>query len=157
MCLGRSSVYNSIVDEAHCCDTSRSLRFLIGQRSKATSSEQGCKPTLVKGLLYRSDVWIQLPTELASFACTLQYWVLNTHIYTWPNGICVAELHTHKGETRHRFITVYTLRPDRCDPGPGRSHTDQAAIPGKSEMGGTVQNVNKIHEFSSCFRLLLNI
>ncbi len=38
------------VDEAHCCDTSRSLRLLIGlgQHSKATSSEQGCKPALVK-------------------------------------------------------------------------------------------------------------
>ena len=42
-----------VVDEAHCCDTSRSLWILIGQHSKATSSEQGCKPTLVKWLLYR--------------------------------------------------------------------------------------------------------
>ncbi len=31
------------VDEAHCCDTSRSLRILIGWHSKATSSKQGCK------------------------------------------------------------------------------------------------------------------
>ena len=64
---------DGVADEAHCCDTSRSLQILIGQHSKATSSEQGCKPILVKWLLYRSDVWIQLPTELACLACTLQY------------------------------------------------------------------------------------
>ncbi len=63
-----------------------SLRVLIGRHSKATSSEQGCKPALVKRLLYRSDVWIQLPTKLASLASTLRcsilmgcYWVPNTH------------------------------------------------------------------------------
>ncbi len=43
----RKSV-EGLVEEAHCCDTSRSLQFLIGGHSKATSSEQGCKPTLVK-------------------------------------------------------------------------------------------------------------
>ncbi len=34
------------VDEAHCCDTSPSLRLMIRQHSKATSSEQGCNPHL---------------------------------------------------------------------------------------------------------------
>ncbi len=34
--------------QAHCCDISRSLRILIGWHSKATSSKQGYKPTLVK-------------------------------------------------------------------------------------------------------------
>ena len=61
------------VDEAHCCDTSRSLQLMIGQHSKGTSSEQGYNSALVKQLLYRSDVSIQHLTELASLACTLQY------------------------------------------------------------------------------------
>ena len=59
------------VEEAHCCDTSRSFRILTGWRSKGTSSEQGCKPALVKQLLYRSDMLIQLPTEPASLVCAL--------------------------------------------------------------------------------------
>ena len=72
------------VDEAHCCDTSRSLPLLIRQHSKGTSREQGYNPALVKQLLYRSDMLIQHPTELASLACTLwylqnAYWVPNTH------------------------------------------------------------------------------
>ncbi len=66
-------VRHTSVDEAHCCDTSRSLRILIGWHSKATSNEQGCKPLLVKQLLYRLDISIQHPTELASLACTLRY------------------------------------------------------------------------------------
>ena len=57
---------------------------MIGQHSKETSSKQGCNPTLVKWLLYRSDMSIQYPTEIASLSCTLPYlpsayWVLNTH------------------------------------------------------------------------------
>ena len=52
------------VDEAHCCDTSRSLQLLIRQHSKATFSEQGYNLALVKQLLYRSDVSIQYLTEL---------------------------------------------------------------------------------------------
>ena len=44
------------VDEAHCCDTSRSLRILIGRHSKVTSSKCGCKPALVSWTLYRKDV-----------------------------------------------------------------------------------------------------
>ncbi len=74
------------VDEAHCGDTSRSLRLMIRRHSKATSREQGCNSALVKQLLYRSDVSIQHLTELASLACTLWYlwdvyWVLNTHCH----------------------------------------------------------------------------
>ncbi len=34
------------VDEAHCCDTSRSLGILIGWHSKATSSNKGEIPHL---------------------------------------------------------------------------------------------------------------
>ncbi len=69
--LGRGRVWHGWgVDEAHCCDTSRSLRLMIGQHSKVTSSEQGCNLALVKQLLYRSDMSIQYPTELASLACT---------------------------------------------------------------------------------------
>ena len=72
------------VDEAHCCDTSRSLPLMIGQHSKATSSKQECNSALVKWLLYRLDMSIQHPTELASLTCTLWYlqnvyWVLNTY------------------------------------------------------------------------------
>ncbi len=85
-CLRRWFYTSAPVDEAHCCDTSRSLRLMIGQHSKAISSQQECNPALVKQLLYRSDVSIQHPTELASLACTLwylrnTYWVLNTHSY----------------------------------------------------------------------------
>ncbi len=98
------------VDEAHCCDTSRSFRILIRWHSKATSSEQGCKPSLVKWLLYRSDVLIQHPTELASLACTLQYsldayWVLNTHTRKMQIG-WQSTMHTEGRRTRHRFTTL---------------------------------------------------
>ena len=101
------------VDEAHCCDTSWSLWVMIGWHSKVTSSEQGCKPALVKWLLYRSDMLIQYPTELASLACTLWYswdvyWVPNTHSckmqIAWQ-----STMHTevsNKGQTRHHFATM---------------------------------------------------
>ncbi len=99
------------VDEAHCCDTSRSLRLMIGRHSKVTSSEQGCNPTLVKWLLYRSDVSIQHLTEIASLACTLRYlrnvyWVLNTHSckmrIAWQ-----STMHTEvREQTRHHFATM---------------------------------------------------
>ena len=78
------------VDEVHCCDTSRSLRILIGWHSKVTSSEQGCKPALVKRLLYRSDVSIQLPTELA----------------------CLTRILTHLRENRLSVKWSYMERPD---------------------------------------------
>ncbi len=101
------------VDEANCCYTSRSLQILIGQHSKVTSSEQGCKPVLVKWLLYKSDVSIHIPTELASLACTLQYlqdvyWVPNTH--TWENQICVAvnDAHWRKERERDQTSLYYT-------------------------------------------------
>ena len=99
------------VDGAHCCDTSWSLRILIGQHSKAISSQQGCKLAFVKLLLYRSDVWIQLPTELASLTCTLPYlqdayWVPNTHILDGTEYAWKGYTHT-EGETRHRFITSH--------------------------------------------------
>ncbi len=70
---GKVTHFATPVDEAHCRDTSRSLQVLIGQHSKVTSGKQGWKPTLVKQLLYRSDVSVHIPMELASLACTLQY------------------------------------------------------------------------------------
>ncbi len=106
-----NSTTNAIpVDEAHCCDTSWSWWILIGRHNKATSSEQGCKLTLVKLTLdlYRSDVWIQLPTELASLACTLRYsWDCTEYQYSHSRErICVVDMHRKEGrETRHRFTT----------------------------------------------------
>ena len=43
------------VDEAHCCDTSGSLRLSIGQHSKAASRAR-VQPSTCKWLLYRTDV-----------------------------------------------------------------------------------------------------
>ncbi len=114
----------SHVDEAHCCDTSWSLRVLIGWHSKVTSSEQGWKPTLIKQLLYRSDVLIQHPTELVSLACTLPilegwYSVPNTHSCKM-RIVWQVNMHTevrNKGQTRHRFTTVISET---------RSHTKSA-------------------------------
>ena len=99
---------NGFVDEAHCCDTSRSLRVLIGRHSKVTSRNKGENPHLWSNS-YRSDVSIQIPAELASLACTLwysqyAYWVRNTHSHkmriAWQSTI-----HS-EGRTRHRFATA---------------------------------------------------
>ena len=44
----RANVLMPTIDEAHCCDTSQSLRLMIGRHSKATSSEQAYNLALVK-------------------------------------------------------------------------------------------------------------
>ena len=44
-CEQRDLCFTPSVDEAHCCDTSRSLRTLIGRHRKVTSIEHGCKPS----------------------------------------------------------------------------------------------------------------
>ena len=46
----------SPVDQEHYCDTSGSFRALIGQHSKATSSEHGSNPSVVHETLYRMDM-----------------------------------------------------------------------------------------------------
>ncbi len=84
------------VDEAHCCDTSRSLWLMIGWHSTATSSEQGCNPTLVKWLLYKSDMLIHLLVPCDSCVMHTEYWIL-THRENW---LCVMKLYR---ETRHRL------------------------------------------------------
>ncbi len=102
------------VDEAHCCDTSRSLRILIGRHSQVTSSNKGANPHLWMTLV-QIRLSIQIPTELASLSCTLQYsladayWVLNTH--TWENWICVAVYDAHRRKGRER-PDIALLQPD---------------------------------------------
>ncbi len=104
------------VDEAHCCDTSRSLQFLIGQHSKATSSEQGCKPALVKQLLYRSDMSTQLPTELTCLThissysrLHTEYWIL-TH---WERTNWAQNEATQSDQTSlyYTYITEASQKP----------------------------------------------
>ncbi len=89
------------VDKAHCCDTSGSLQVSNGWHSKATSSGQGCKPTLVSQLLYRSDVLIQVInwTYLSS-SCLIDlqvaHWVLSTQTYLRELTECKMKLHTER-------------------------------------------------------------
>ncbi len=59
------------VDEAHCCDTSRSLRILIGQHCKATSSKEGatrtCKLTFVQNGYVQYNYQLNLLVFLISY------------------------------------------------------------------------------------------
>ena len=99
------------VDEAHCCDTSRSLWILIGQHSKATAS-CGCKPALVSKTLYRMDV-IQFSYQNWKYVCLThyfwdcrlrtEYWIhtlenLKSYEWSWTA--------TERTETRHRITTA---------------------------------------------------
>ena len=43
-------------DEAHCCDSSQSLRLLIDWHRKATCGECGCSHSLTLEILYSEDV-----------------------------------------------------------------------------------------------------
>ena len=70
------------VDEAHCCDTSRSLGVLISWHNKATSSERGCKPSVECETLYRMDV-LQYTNRNQNFSSHL----LHTDLHSCILGI----------------------------------------------------------------------
>ncbi len=101
------------------------LSILANSHWTAQSSEQGCKPTLVKQLLYRSNVVIQIPTELA---CTLRYsqnayWVPNTH--TLEKRLCVADAHRKEDE---RPDIALLQEQERTRPWASRTRSDLARL-----------------------------
>ena len=57
------------MDETHCCDTSWSSWLPIGQHSKATSRECGCKPSVILRPC-RESTHYNTPTEIKTFHLT---------------------------------------------------------------------------------------
>ncbi len=111
-CSVRPLIYRAIVctvDEAHCCDTSRSLWILIGQHSKATSSKSGCNPSLVSRLLYRSDYQYSYQLNLPVFLVSCKTGGLHTKYqiltHTWENQLSVRWSCTQRGQTSLYYST----------------------------------------------------
>ena len=96
------------VDEAHCCDTSRSLQVLIGWHSKATSSSKGANPYLWSNSCtdQTCEYSYQLNLLLLLVPCDTRGMPTKYRILTLENRLCEADAYRKEGrETRHRFTT----------------------------------------------------